>query len=186
VRTRFIFFGALTLTAVLTACGGGGSTTAAAGPDSTAPATTSAGAGTNGANGQAQRQAYAQCLQQHGVTAGFGRQGGPPTSNTTGTTIDPNVMAAARQACASLRPTGGFGAGFGGANNPANQAYFQCLRQHGVTFPSAPPTTAAGSTAGSDAGRPRFNPSDPSFQAAQQACASLRPQRGNGTTTTTG
>ena len=184
-----MFFGALTLTAVLTACGGGGSTTAAAGPDSSAPASTSAGSGANGANNQAQRQAYAQCLQQHGVTAGFGgRQGGrPPTSNATGTTIDPNVMAAARQACASLRPAGGFGAGgFGGANNPANQAYFQCLQQHGVTFPSTPPTTAAGSTANSGGGRPGFNPNDPAFQAAQKACASLRPQRGNGTTTTTG
>jgi hypothetical protein len=92
-------------------------------------------------------------------------------------------MNAARQACASLRPAGGFGGGF--ANNPANQAYFQCLQQHGVTFPSGPPTTVAGSTASTGGGRPGFA-NDPATQAALKACASLRPQRPNGTTTTTG
>ena len=88
-------------------------------------------------------------------------------------------MAAAQQACAALRPTGGFGAGAGGAggagglNSPANAAYRTCLQQHGVTLP----TTGAGSTPPSS-----FDRNNTAFAAANAACASLRARP---TTTTT-
>jgi hypothetical protein len=84
------------------------------------------------------------------------------------------------------------------ADNAANTAYRDCLSQHGVTLPnrqggnggtppdSAPPnSTPANSTPpdstprGSFPGGPNGSV-DPATQAALQACASLRPQGGNG------
>ena len=182
MRTRSTLLGALALTAILAACGGGGSTPVAAGAGTTTAPATAVPAGSSSSTStdqQSQRQAYSKCLQDHGVTAGA--LGGGRQSTTTGptaTTVDPNVLAQARQACANLRPSGGFGAGPGGQGNPAMQAYFDCLAQHGVTVP----TTVAGAT--TNGPPPTFDRNDPTYQAAQQACASLRPQRGNGTTTT--
>jgi hypothetical protein len=58
---------------------------------------------------------------------------------------------------------------------PGTSAYLACLRQHGVTIPTARPTV-----------RPTPRPSggfgagNPAFQKARQACASLRPSGGFG------
>jgi hypothetical protein len=152
---------------LLAACGGGSSTKTAA------PATTTTvapAASSGSANGFA---AYTQCLRSHGVTS-FG--GGPGASSSApGTTVPQATMNAARQACASLRPAGaGAGGGAGALNSPAAAAYRTCLQQHGVTLPAAgqTPTTAAGSS-----GTRGGFANNPTFQAAAQACASLRPAR---------
>jgi hypothetical protein len=157
------------------ACGGGGSTTKTAAPATTAAP---AAAGSSGSgNGFA---AYTQCLRSHGVTS-FGPGAGSSTS-TPGTTVSQATMNAARQACANLRPSGtGAGGGAGALNGPAAAAYRTCLQQHGVTLPAPgqTPTTAAGgagSAAGGGTGRGGFA-NNPAFQAAAQACASLRPAR---------
>ena len=54
----------------------------------------------------------------------------------------PAQYQAAFTACASDRPTGGFGGGEGGGfNSTAFTAYRNCLEVHGVTLPTTPTTT---------------------------------------------
>jgi hypothetical protein len=142
-----------------------------------------------GAGGSASFAAYTSCLKSHGVNfaGGFfgGRgQGGPPSSGTTRPTIsatERSALTKAESACASLRPTGGFG---GGANNAAFAAYRNCLKLHGVTLPTG---RGAGGFPGS--GTSTSTTSDPKTKAALAACAALRPKGGFGgprsTTTTT-
>jgi hypothetical protein len=73
--------------------------------------------------------AYFNCLREHGVT-GFGGGSGSSTPSSN--------INSARQACASLRPSGGFG-GFGGSGtfSAAFQKFESCLSAHGVTLPSS-------------------------------------------------
>lgn len=80
------------------------------------------------------------------------------------------------------------------AGNAANTAYRDCLSQHGVTLPdrgqgrngTTPPDSASGATPPADSAPPGSFPGgpngtqDPATQAAFDACASLRPQGGNG------
>jgi hypothetical protein len=83
------------------------------------------------------------------------------------------------QACASLRPTG---AGF--LNSPQAAAYRNCLVQHGVTLPAAGANggpSANGATPGTGPNSTIAN--NPAFQAANQACAPLRPARPSTTST---
>jgi hypothetical protein len=81
------------------------------------------------------------------------------------------------QACVSLRPAGGGGGG-GFLNSPQSAAYRNCLTQHGVTFPAAGANNNGQGPNSSLA-------NNPTFQAAQQACAPLRPARSTTTSTTT-
>jgi hypothetical protein len=71
--------------------------------------------------------AYLNCLREHGVT-GFG--GG----SSSGSSSSSSAINKARQACASLRPSGGFG-GSGGFS-AALSKFESCLSAHGVTLPS--------------------------------------------------
>ncbi len=165
---------------ILAACGGGSKTTATASasrPTTTAPAN---------ANRTAQRQAFTQCMQSHGINTAnlprraFGGGGGENSSQngnggssstgpTTSLTLPPGVtqqqMQSALQACRSLLPTGGRNF----QNNPAFAAYRNCLQLHGVT-------TGTGGGQGLD----RTNPT---VQAAMQACAALRPAPSSSTST---
>jgi hypothetical protein len=156
---------------VLSACG---SSSAAPAPTttSTLPTTTSGSgttpAGTTPAGTTAAASAFAayrSCLQSHGDTSTFGAggffgRGGGAGFGATGTTATTTpasttprrrpVVSAADQkaiaACASLRPTGGFGragaGGFGGGNfsstNPAFQKFAACLKSHGVKTSTTP------------------------------------------------
>jgi hypothetical protein len=160
---------------ILAACGGGSKTTATASPGqstTTAPA--------NG-NRTAQRQAFNQCMQSHGVNASnlrprdFGGGGGGTSTTTGGSgptssfTLPPGVtqqhLQSALQACRSLLPSGGRNF----QNNPAFAAYRNCLQLHGVT---------AGSGGGQGLDR-----TNPTVQAAMQACAALRPASSSSTST---
>ena len=71
--------------------------------------------------------AYLTCLREHGVT-GFG------AGSSSGSSSSGSAISKARQACASLRPSGGFGGsgGFGAALSK----FESCLSAHGVTLPS--------------------------------------------------
>ncbi len=84
----------------------------------------------------------------------FGNNGQPPAG------VDQATWDAARQACASVRPSFGGGAG---RDNGATAAYLNCLRDHGL-IPSGGPN--------------RLNTADPAAAAAMQACAPLRPSFG--------
>ncbi len=180
------------LLAVATACGGSSSPKVAAG----ASTTTAPGAGS--ASGFA---AYASCLKAHGVDLGSGTQGpgGTPPSGVTpgqggipggggsaGTPpslpkgVTQSQFDAAEKACASKRPTGGFGGGGGAGGQAAIQAYVSCLSDHGVKVTSS----SAATTAAGAAPTPQFDRSDPKFAAANKVCRALLPS--GATTTTTG
>jgi hypothetical protein len=166
----------------LAACGGGSgsaaSTTASTSPG--AATTTAAGAAGTANGSSAAFTKYAACLKKNGVTlpargAGGapGAGNGPPGTNggggqPPGQGAGNSKFQKARTACASLRPAGagrGFAGGQGG-NSAANAAFRNCLKIQGVTA-STSRTSAT-------------------FKKAMTACASLRPQPQQGTTTTTG
>jgi hypothetical protein len=87
----------------------------------------------------------------------FGNANNPPTG------VSQSTWSAALTACKSVQPT--FtrgGGGFGGGDNAAFQAYFNCLKSHGVSASAGP--NALGT-------------SDPKTAAAVKTCAPLRPSR---------
>jgi hypothetical protein len=171
---------ALVLVAILLAACGGGSGSAASTNASTSTGTaTTSGAGTAGTAGRnsAAFTKYAACLKKNGMTlpargaggapgAGNGAagtnggNGGPPPGQGAG---NPKFQKA-QAACASLRPAGAGRFGGQGGNSAANAAFTNCLKINGVTA-----TTSRTSAA---------------FKKAMTACASLRPQPQQGTTTT--
>jgi hypothetical protein len=86
-------------------------------------------------------------------------------------------MMKARQACASLRPKGGFGGrgGFG----PALQAFRTCMSDHGEAIPATRPTARPAPEPSASPRADRFlnglNPGNPKVAAAVKACASKLP-----------
>jgi len=147
---------------VLLASGCGGA--AAAPASSSASARPSPGA-----------SAYLTCLRQHGVTIPAVRPTARPTARPSGGFTPNPAMQTARQACASLRPAGGFG---GGRFAAAFQAFRSCMATHGEAIPAARP--AARPTTRPSPGADRFlnglNPSDPKVAAALKACQSKLPR----------
>jgi hypothetical protein len=173
---------------VVSACG-----SSSASNGTTTSTTTTAAAGTT-TTGSASFTAYQSCLKAHGVsfpTGGFGgggfRRGATGASGATGAAGAPPTGATgatgrggfprrnltptqqnALNACASLRPTGGFGGGAGGPGGGSNSAAFAkfqtCLKNHGVD------TSRGGG----------FDRTSTAGQAAFAACRSLLPQGGFG------
>ena len=141
-------------------------------------ATTSTTAAPAGARGG---QAFTQCMKSHGVTiTGVrGLRGG-----STSTTLPAGVTAAqfqqALQACRGQLPAGG--GNF--QNSPAFAAYRNCLTLHGVTLPQ-PGSSTSSSVPGGGGGFGGLDRTNPTVQAALQACAALRPAGGPGGSTTT-
>jgi len=130
--------------------------------------------------------AYLTCLRQHGVNVPTTRPTARPTTRPTarptgGFGAGSAAMQKARQACASLRPAGGFG--FGGRFAAAFQAFRTCMAAHGVPIPTARPTAPPSAPASPPAsGAPRagrflngLNPDDPKVAAAVKACQSKLP-----------
>jgi len=178
--SRLAIVPALGAVAMLMAACGGGGTAAAKGSTSTT-------------SRSASFAAYRTCLSQHGVTLpsfprGTGTSSSTPPSGGfpgggfggAGALRNNPKFASAAKACNSLRPSGGFGRS--GFNSAAFDAYRNCLKLHGVTLPSGGPGS---STSGVPSVPPTtFDTSNPTFQAAESACAALRPSFGSTTTTT--
>jgi hypothetical protein len=129
---------------------------------------------------------YITCLRQHGASIPTARPTVRPTAFPSGGFGAGNpTMQKARQACASLRPKGGFG-GFGGRFAAAFKAFRSCMASHGETIPTtrptAPPTTPP--TPAPSPGTDRFlnglDPSNPKVAAAVKACQSKLPKFGSG------
>jgi hypothetical protein len=156
-------------------CSGGSSKSVSA----TATTTTST---TPGARSS---QPFLQCMQSHGVniTNVRGLRGGT-TPSTLPAGVTPAQFQQALQACRSLLPAGG-----NFQNNPAFAAYRNCLTLHGVTLQRRGPGTTGPSTSsgapGGGQGLGGLDLTNPTVQAAVQACAALRPSGGPGGSTTT-
>ncbi len=119
--------------------------------------------------------AYLNCLRQHGADVPAAR----PTTGSGGSGgsggFDSTTFQQARQACAALRPSGGFGGGgFGGGGFAAAfQAFRSCMASHGEAIPATRPTAPPSS--GTDRFLNGLNPSNPKVAAALKACQSKLP-----------
>jgi len=115
--------------------------------------------------------AYRKCLEQHGVTRRV-----PGASSTSTNPANGTTFAAARKACASLRPAGGLRGG--GFNSNTRAAFRKCMMDHGVTLPG-PGAAGGGRTTTSAANVPRggmlngLDRNDPTVVKALAACRSL-------------
>jgi hypothetical protein len=114
--------------------------------------------------------AYFACLRQHGVTVPTARPTARPTAFPSGGFAANPATAKAREACASLRPAGGFGGS--GRFGQAFEAFRSCMADHGepipTTRPTAPPTSAP--SPGTDRFLNGLDPSNPKVAAALKAC----------------
>ncbi len=194
---------------LLAACGGGGSTAAASSPDDSANTTSASADGApadmqkfldcmkeqgvelpdggrfqQGAGGEAPPGTFQLGQGQPGQgQPGQGQQGqagngSPPAS------FDSSKLQAAQEACGDLLPEGAnFGGpgGFGGANGggvdtSAFDAYRSCMSDHGVTIPERQDNQPAQPPASIDR-------NSDSFKAANDVCASLLPNGGQGSVT---
>ena len=166
---------------LLAACGGGGSTAAASSPDDSANPTSASADGA-----PADMQKFVDCMKQQGVEIPTGArfQRGSGTAEAPAASIDSSKLQAAQEACGDLLPEGAnFGGpgGFGGANGggvdtSAFNAYRSCMSDHGVTIPERQDNQPDQPPASID------RDSD-SFNAANDVCASLLPNGGQGTVT---
>jgi hypothetical protein len=172
-------------------CGSNSTSSVTAADPAASPSSTSA-AGTSSSGttaSSASREAYVTCLRQHGATVPATAPTSKPASKPTGMpTGKPGsktnmIPAAARAACASLRPAG---QGDGGRTNPQVQAFDACMKAHGEPIPDRRPAPAASPMASPQAakgakptGIARFlhglNPGNSQVAAAVKACESDLP-----------
>jgi hypothetical protein len=151
-------------------CGGGrGSSGVAHLGTSTAPSTGSAGV-----SGSPSPEAYASCMRSHGVPTFPDLTTKGHVSSSRIPNLNSPQYRKAQELCRSLLPRGYTMQG--GSMTAAQQAqllkYSRCMRAHGVRS-FADPTSSGLTLSGVD-------PSSPRFQAAQNACRSLLPNRGQG------
>jgi hypothetical protein len=143
-------------------------------------------------------EAFEACMREHGVDVqvaaigeegepvggevriGEGPQGGAPAQPGGGTPPDREAVAEADEACRHLLPAGGMGdpdATMDPALADQMLEFAQCMRDNGIDFPD-PVFEGGGVTmqiGGPDGGG--IDPSSDSFQAAQEACAEVMPER---------
>jgi hypothetical protein len=163
-----VVFGCALVAVVASGCGTAATPAAASGSASPSPNVNS----------------YLTCLRQHGASIPTVRPTARPTAFPSGGFGAGNpTMQKARQACASLRPKGGFG-GFGGGGRfaAAFKAFRSCMASHGeaipTTRPTAPPTPAP--SPGTDRFLNGLSPSNPKVAAALKACQSKLPNFASG------
>ena len=159
---------------------------------------TTTAAATGAASSNSGYAAYTACLSEHGVTLpsrgafgagrrthaagsftpGAGHTGGAGGFGGFGGASANPTMAAAVQACASVRPTGtaGFGGGGGGFGGGSTRltAFRNCMTQQGEAVPTTRPTAVSTAT-GSARYLNGLNPADPKVAAALKICDALIP-----------
>lgn len=121
-------------------------------------------------------QAFAECMREHGVEdfpdPTIDEDGGIQIQGPGPGDVDRTTLDAAMQACEDLLPQGA-GPGEGEGPDPEEQAaledallaYAQCMRDHGIDFPD--PEFSDGGVIQSGG---NFDPNDPEFQDADEAC----------------
>ena len=150
--------------ALVTACG-----TATAAPGA-AVAATSSSASSAGAS----QAAYISCLREHGANVPTTKPTTMPTAKPTAGAASAHkgtgaIPAAARTACASLRP-------HANQKNTALEAFDTCMSAHGEAIPAKQPAPAASPA---PTGPARFlhglNPDNAQVAAALKACEAKLP-----------
>jgi hypothetical protein len=135
---------------------------------------------------------FAQCMRDHGVdvpdpgTGGGFRLGGGGATPSPGASGSPGgsgggrvfnrddpAFQAAFQACRDKLPNGGQPPKLSAEQLAQYVKWAQCMRDHNVNIPDPNPDGTLQFGRGRGSGQ--FDPQDPTFQAALQACQSLRP-----------
>jgi hypothetical protein len=131
--------------------------------------------------------AYAECMREHGIdmpdptyeegedgSVSIGIGGGPGT----GSEIDKEEFVAAETACRHFM-TGVMPAGRGEMSPEDEEkllAFARCMREHGIDMPDPNANGGMIFEAGpGEGGKAGIDPTDPEFQAAQEACGDLLP-----------
>jgi hypothetical protein len=179
-RAAAVTLSALVIGAAVSACGSGG----AANSSTSSPAAGSTAGGSN-ARFEA-RLNLAKCMRTHGINV--------PDPSASGTLGDGAVailrnyprsqiegaLTACRQYVVAAFPALNLTPAQRAARTAALVRFAECMRSHGVNIPD--PTTAGGGPLGGGFGlRQAFKAqlaNSPAFQAANHACASLRPHFG--------
>jgi hypothetical protein len=157
---------------------------AACGSSSSA-ATSGGSSGSSGSSGS-QFQArlnFAKCMRQHGINIPDPSSGGGPAGGGGAFRTLRNYPQAQRQA--ALQACQSYLSKAFGNISPAQSAQFrqqlvkyaQCMRSHGIDIPD-PTTSTAGGGFALRQSLGSVDRNSPAFQAANKACASLRPRFG--------
>ena len=122
--------------------------------------------------------AYSECMRDNGITdfpdPERNGEGGIGLSLPEGTDPEDEDFKAAEDACKDLMPGPEEGATIDPDMYDALLEYSECMRENGITaFPDPEPN--GGIIMNGDMG---FDPQSEEFQAADEACADLRPERG--------
>lgn len=122
---------------------------------------------------------YSECMRDNGITnfPDPERNGdGVGLSLPEGLDPEDEDFQAAEEACEDLMPGPGEGETLDPAIYEALLEYAECMRENGITeFPD--PEPGGGIIMNGEMG---FDPQSEEFQAADEACADLRPERGEG------
>jgi hypothetical protein len=162
----------LALTATLAAaCGGKGHKPSIASASGARGASASP---TPSVDATEQMRQFAQCMRDHGVDVPD-----PGTDSGGGavriTTSDGTKTEQAMQACQQFMPAGKLQTPSAEDMEKLRQ-YAQCMRDHGIDMPDPDPNGGnLKITKGPGSGPDKFNPDDPAFKAADDACASKLP-----------
>ncbi len=124
-----------------------------------------------------QMRQFAQCMRDHGVDVP------DPGSDSGGsvriTTSEGSQATAAMQACQRLLPAGKLATPDPQQVEQLRQ-YAQCMRDHGVDMADPDPNGGLNISKTGGAGPGRFDPDDPAFKAADEACADKLPGKHQG------
>jgi hypothetical protein len=186
-----IVLAALVLTLAAAACGGNNNSpsVASAGGSTTTTSSSSSGGGTASSGGTAaprggsltmvggkasDMRKFASCMRSHGVP-NFPDPNANGAITVTGLNPDSPSFRNAQNACKKYTPRGGQ------PPSPAQQAKMQaaalkfsaCMRAHGL--PNFPDPTFSNGGASLRISKAQLDPSSPTFQRAQQACAKNLP-----------
>jgi hypothetical protein len=125
-----------------------------------------------------QALAYSECMRDNGIAdfpdPDLDGEGGMGLSLPEGLDPESEEFKAADEACADLQPGPGEDATLDPEVYAALLEYSECMRENGIEdFPD--PQPGGGIIMNGDMG---FDPQSEEFQAADEACADLRPERG--------
>lgn len=164
---RGLALGVLLLGLGLAGCGGQGK------DSSVAP---------SGLSDQERALKFAQCMRQHGVDMPDPQGDGDGHAIENPRDADPKKVAAATQQCRQFAPNGGEPPRMDPEQVEQMRIFAKCMRDHGVpNFPDPSDDGTVAITPGtSSPGDLGLDPSDPKFQAAQQACEKFQPKAPGG------